>query len=122
MNNNYKLSSAEEKDGEGKPLIRYDISLTNNENIAYAVVRPVSSEGDGPWISGLCVRSDHRGKGLASELMRRIESDFEGQVLRGRARPYKDEPMETEELLEMYGAWGFEPYDPDEPTRLKKQV
>ena len=122
MTSDYQFSIRDEYcEKIDKMLRRYDVHL-DGKNVAYAMVRPESTEGDGPWLSGLYVKPDHRGQGLATELMRRVENDFEGQVLRGRARPYNDKPVDLETLLEMYRRRGFESYDPDEPSRLKKEL
>jgi len=108
------------KGTEGKNK-RYDVHQ-NDKNVAYAVVRPKSTEGDGPWVGGLYVHPEHRSHGLAHQMLRNIEEDHAGQTVRLRAKPYKDKGMDTDTLVAAYKRWGFTPYDPDEPTRLKKEI
>lgn len=109
--------SNEDKD----PMLRYDIH-EDDRNIAYSSLRPESSEGDGPWISGIYVDPEHRGEGLARQLLSAIEEDHQGQTLRLRARPYKDKAVDTETLMKIYAAMGFESYDLEEPSRMSKTL
>jgi GNAT superfamily N-acetyltransferase len=106
-------------DEDEDPMLRYDIHR-DGKNIAYSSLRPESSEGDGPWISGIYVDPEARGEGLAKMLMEKIESDHEGQTLRLRARPYKDKSVDTETLMKIYESMGFESYDEEEPSRMAK--
>lgn len=108
-------------DGDEDLMLRYDVHK-DGKNVAYSSLRPESTEGDGPWISGLYVNPDFRGQGLAKALMEKIEKDHEGQMLRMRARPYKDKSVDTETLMKIYKGMGFESYDPEEPTRMAKQA
>ena len=94
----------------------------DGKNVAYLAYRPVSSEGDGPWVSGLHVSPEYRGKGLGKRLMKEMEKRHPGETLRLRARPYKDEAVSQGDLVLMYSNMGYSPYDPDEPTRMAKQV
>jgi len=105
---------------EGKNK-RYDVHQ-NDVNVAYAFVHPKSTEGDGPWVSGLYVDPKHRGQDLAKGLMNRIEADHSGQTVRLRAKPYKDKAMGRADLVKFYTERGYSPYDASEPTRLKKSI
>lgn len=118
---NYKYTKFVDRgsDGTEEPMIRYDVHH-KGKNIAYSSLKPKSTEGDGPWISGLWVDPKHRGKGHAKKLMNRIEKDYKGQTLRMRARPYKDKSVDTDTLVSIYKKWGFEPYD--KKNRLKKKL
>ncbi len=108
MASEYSHSSFYDKN-EKDVMRRYDIHL-KGKNIAYASVRPVSSEGDGPWISGMYVSPKHRGKGLSKKLMQRISDDYPDQSLRLLPRPYKDKALSKEQLTEVYRKMGFDPY------------
>ena len=105
---------------EGKNK-RYDVHK-GDVNVAYAFVHPKSTEGDGPWVSGLYVDPKHRGQDLAKGLMNRIEADHSGQTVRLRAKPYKDKAMGRADLVKFYTERGYSPYDASEPTRLKKSI
>ena len=109
---------------EGKNR-RYDVHQ-GGKNIAHAIVHPKSTEGDGPWISGLYVKPEHRGHGLAKKLLGKVEKDHAGQTIRLRARPYSKtndgQGLTTKHLVSAYKRWGYKPYDPDEPTRLMKEA
>ena len=109
---------------EGKNR-RYDVHQ-GGKNIAHAIVHPKSTEGDGPWISGLYVKPEHRGSGLARKLLGKVEKDHSGQTIRLRARPYSKtndgQGLTTKHLVSAYKRWGYKPYDPDEPTRLMKEA
>lgn len=90
----------------------------SGKNVAYIVVNNVSTEGDGPWISGLWVHPNWRRLGIAKTLMEEVERDYEGKTIRLRAKPYKDREVDTETLVHMYEKWGFELYD--DQHRMKK--
>ncbi len=114
----YVVSKFVDEDPKSYDAIRYDVHL-NGKNVAYASLKPKSGEGDGPWISGLFVSADHRGKGLARKLLAAIEEDYVGQTLRLRAKPYKDKAKSKEALIRLYTSLGFAPYD-DEGRMFKK--
>lgn len=101
------LSKISEED-----LIRYDLHK-ENKNIGAAHVRPFSTEGDGPFITGLRVAQEHRGKGLAKYLLRQIEEDYKNKTIRLRAKPYKDAPLSQDDLVRFYQSMGYQPYDED---------
>jgi len=110
---------------EKKDVHRYDVHQSG-KNIAHAIVHKKSTEGDGPWISGVYVSPDHRGKGLAKDLMKAVERDHAGQTLRLRAKPYSKgsgtHGLDKDTLVGAYKRWGFKSYDPKEPTRMKKDI
>jgi len=109
------ISKIKEDDGR----VRYDFHI-NGKNVAYLIVRQYSSEGDGPWISGIYTIPGWRGYGLARKLVQQVEEDYEGETLRLRASPYKDAPKGLHELVALYEYWGFELYDCD--FRMKKEL
>jgi GNAT superfamily N-acetyltransferase/2'-5' RNA ligase len=58
------------------------------------------------------VDKEHRGKGVAKELLRRLmeHADEEGiDTVYTRANPYNDEPLSREDLMKFYAKFGFEP-------------
>lgn len=110
------------KEKKDPKRVRYDIHSDDGLNVAYSVLHPLSTEGDGPWISGLYVNPLYRRQGIGYSLMLRMEKDYEGQTVRFRASPYKDKGVSLENLLDIYTKWGYESYDPDEPTRLMKII
>ena len=116
----YRLSKTVD-DSEEDVMERLDIHRAG-KNVAYLSYRPVSTEGDGPWISGLYVSPEHRGKGLAARLMRQMERRNPGATIRLRARPYKDQAVSSSDLMKIYSAMGYESYDPETPSRMKKAV
>lgn len=62
------------------------------------------------------VSKDHRGKGVGTELLRRLfeRADKEGlDTLYTRANPYEDEPMTREQLMQLYAKFGFKPTEED---------
>lgn len=116
----YRFSETEEGYPED-PLQRIDVHY-RGKNIAHLIYRATAYEADGPWVSGIYVHSDHRRKGLGSELLRRVENKHPGQRIRLRARPYKDGEMSLTALMEWYQSLGYQSYDPDEPSRMVKAL
>jgi len=117
----YSVFDDHGSDDDEELMRRYDAHI-DGKNVAYASLKPTSTEGDGPWISGVWVNPDNRGQGLARELMARITEDHRGEVLRLRARPYKDKAVDKETLMKIYEGMGFSSYDPDKPGRMMKQA
>ena len=118
----YRLADADVE--EEDPLRRLELRRRGRggENVAYLTYNPLSTEGDGPWVSGLYVDPAYRGEGLASRLLEEMERRHRGQTLRLRARPYKDKPLSTEELMKVYESMGYMSYDPEERTRMAKSI
>jgi len=110
------------KEKKDPKRVRYDIHSDEGFNVAYSVLHPLSTEGDGPWISGLYVNPLYRRQGLGHSLVLYMEKDYEGQTVRFRASPYKDKAVSLEDLLDIYEKWGYTPYDSEEPTRLMKII
>lgn len=117
----YTFSVEIERNSKEKSRVIYRV-ISQGITIAHSILYSPSTEGDGPWISGLYVNPSHRRCGVAYDLFKRIESDYKGKVIRCRARPYKDQEISEEILLKIYKKWGFHSYDPEEPTRLMKRT
>ena len=101
-------------------MIRFDIH-EKGKNIAYAIVKPNSTEGDGPFIAGLHVKKSHQGRFLSKLLLKEIEKEFSGQTLRLFAKPYKDKSMSQERLIRLYELFGFSSEEND-PSRMYKNL
>lgn len=92
----------------------------SGKNVAYLAYRDKSTEGDGPWISGLYVDPSHRRTGLAKLLLQRLEQQrHAGEAIRLRARPYKDAPISQQDLQRFYASLGYVAVD-DEGRMMKK--
>lgn len=105
---------------KSKLMFRFDIH-DKNRNVAYAVVRPVSTEGDGPFISGLHVKKSYQGRFLSQLILKEIEKEFSGQTLRLFAKPYKDKSMSQERLIRLYELFGFVS-EKNDPPRMYKHL
>jgi 2'-5' RNA ligase/GNAT superfamily N-acetyltransferase len=77
------------------------------ENVGYAVTRPVR-EGTGTQLNSLLVKPAHRGKGLASALVRAAIESHPDDDIWLRARPFGDKPQVVHRLEQMYRRHGFE--------------
>ena len=96
----------------------FEVKL-DQETVAHTFLHPVSEEGDGPWISGVYVDPEHRGRGLVRLMFAEVEKAYPGQILRLRARPYVDKAVDTQGLVSLYERLGFTTYD-DQHRMLKK--
>jgi 8-oxo-dGTP pyrophosphatase MutT (NUDIX family) len=105
---NFVYSDFWDREDPDDPMRRFDVH-ENGKNIGHATVK---ENPDGyVWISGIYVDPAHRGRGLGDALMKQVYRAYPGNEFRLRARPYKDKPMDTADLLSYYKKRGFEPYD-----------
>lgn len=53
------------------------LAIENGEVVGTASIVPHENPDDefGPWVSGVYVPTEHRGKGIATALMKRLESE-----------------------------------------------
>lgn len=76
------------------------------QNVAYLVTRPVK-EGTGTQLNSLMVKPAHRGKGLASALIRAAIEGHPEDDLWLKASPFGDKPHTAHRLKQMYKRHGF---------------
>ena len=65
--------------------------------------------GDDVLFRNLNVQGEHRGQGVAHELLRRGVERFGDRRIELKAAPYQDEPLSQEQLMGLYGKHGFVP-------------
>ncbi len=103
------IQKTEDTDSKGE-FILYEIRK-NDISIADGHVRPLSEEGDGPWIGGLKVNPFYQGRGYAVKILAAICRDYAGQTIRLRAKPYGHAGMDSGQLRHFYKRLGFVGYD-----------
>ena len=80
-------------------------------SLGYASATLVPEGEDGVRIEKLWVDPEHRGKGDARRLLRKIKKDFADKKLWMRPRGFGDIPMGVEELKKFYESEGFKTMD-----------
>ncbi len=90
--------------------MRYDIHF-NSENVSYIFTKQESAREI--LIDGVRTIGEHRRKGLASFLMNQVELENEGNILKIKAEPFKDEGMDVKQLIAFYTRLGYKAIDGD---------
>ena len=83
----------------------------NGKNVGFLTVSGVRGKnkdgGDDVLFRNLNVQGEHRGQGVAHELLRRGVERFGDRRIELKAAPYQDEPLSQEQLMALYGKHGF---------------
>ncbi len=110
------------KDGESVALDAVTAMATDGK--AEIGKARLTDDGEKYVFRGMKVNKDHRGKGIATELLNRLmqHADDNGiGNIHTKADPEDDEPMNREELMKFYGKFGFKP-EGDDGSMIRKKA
>jgi 8-oxo-dGTP pyrophosphatase MutT (NUDIX family)/GNAT superfamily N-acetyltransferase len=95
-------------------------AIIDGKNVGYITSHPETDDPEAVWIKGMFVDPDHRGQGIARKLIQMKMEEAPGKKLRLRPKPFKDAPMDEDQLKSFYGSLGFKEYDKE--GRMEKMA
>ena len=98
-----RVIQKELREKKGKVFFKYFIKQ-DEVILGSAILRDRKGE---MTILSLQVEPEFRGKGVATELLNKIISDYSTTDLYIRPRPYKDKPVDRDKLRNFYAKMGF---------------